>query len=346
MWLSIFGSNPTATRLERVKDSPHYRDGAFQNLERTAVTRQDASYREMVTDYFHRPKDSVPSFALPSVSTDLHTLPASQPTIVWFGHSSYFIKSADTTILVDPVFSGNAAPVPGFSKSFPGTDVYGVDNMPPIDYLFISHDHYDHLDYKTITRLLPKVKRVYTALGVGAHLESWGMPADRITELDWWEQLILVPGLQLTATPARHFSGRGLTRGKTLWSSFVLKLHGYTLFLGGDSGYGPHIREIGEKCGPFDLAILECGQYGKDWPNIHMFPEEVVQAAQELRTKMLLPVHWAKFALASHSWDEPIRRLMKKAEQDNLAVTTPRIGEPMVLGTSYPQAAWWIQELS
>jgi L-ascorbate metabolism protein UlaG (beta-lactamase superfamily) len=259
---------------------PNYRHGAFQNLEPTAVTRQDASYREMVTDYFHRPKDSVPAHALPSVATDLPALPSDHPTIVWFGHSSYLIKFAGLTILVDPVFSGNAAPVPGFSKSFPGTDVYGADEMPPIDYLFISHDHYDHLDYKTITRLLPKINRVCTALGVGAHLESWGIPADRITELDWWEQQTLEPGLELTATPARYFSGRGITRGKTLWTSFVLKLHGYTLFLGGDSGYGPHLREIGERCGPFDLAILECGQYGRDWPNIHMFPEEVTHAAK------------------------------------------------------------------
>ncbi len=341
MQQSTFGKDPAEARLDRIKDSPHYRDGVFQNLEQTAVMRENASYVGMMNDFFHKDKANIPPQALPSVQTDLKALSDEKPTIVWFGHSSYLIKSQGVTILVDPVFSGNASPVSFFGKSFPGSDVYGVDDMPNIDCLILSHDHYDHLDYKTITQLIPKVKKFYTALGVGAHLERWGAPADKIVEFDWWEHQSVAPEIDLTAVPARHFSGRSFARGRTLWTAFVLKLHGYSLFLGGDSGYGKHFAEIGQKYGPFDLAILECGQYGKDWPNIHMFPEEVARAGQDLRAKTILPVHWAKFALSIHAWNEPIQRLTKKAKEMNVDVTTPKIGEPLVVNSPYPRTVWW-----
>ena len=341
MQQSTFGKDPAEARLDRIKDSPHYRDGVFQNLEQTAVMRENASYVGMMNDFFHKDKANIPPQALPSVQTDLKALSDEKPTIVWFGHSSYLIKSQGVTILVDPVFSGNASPVSFFGKSFPGSDVYGVDDMPNIDCLILSHDHYDHLDYKTITQLIPKVKKFYTALGVGAHLERWGAPADKIVEFDWWEHQSVAPEIDLTAVPARHFSGRSFARGRTLWTAFVLKLHGYSLFLGGDSGYGKHFAEIGQKYGPFDLAILECGQYGKDWPNIHMFPEEVARAGQDLRAKTILPVHWAKFALSIHAWNEPIQRLMKAAKEMNVDVTTPKIGEPLVVNSLYPRTVWW-----
>ncbi|MVM32614.1 MBL fold metallo-hydrolase [Spirosoma sp. HMF4905] len=341
MQQSTFGKDPAEARLDRIKHSPNYKDGAFQNLEHTEVMRENASYAGMMRDFIKKDKDNIPPLPIPSVKTDLKALDDTKPTIVWFGHSSYLIKSKGVTLLVDPVFSGHASPVSFFGKSFPGTDVYGVDEMPDIDYLVLSHDHYDHLDYETITKLIPKVKKFYTALGVGAHLERWGVPADRIVEFDWWEHQPVAPGIDLTATPARHFSGRSFARGKTLWTSFVLNLHGYKLFLGGDSGYGKHFQTIGDKYGPFDLAILECGQYGKDWPNIHMMPEEVITAAQDLRARILLPVHWAKFSLSYHAWNEPVQRLLKKAEKEGFDVTTPKIGEPVVLNASYPRAVWW-----
>lgn len=341
MQQSTFGSDPTEARLERVKQSPNYHDGAFQNVEPTSVMRQDASYRTMLVDFFDKPKTTIPPRPLPSVKTDLKTLADQKPTIVWFGHSSYLIKSQGVTFLIDPVFSGNASPVSLFGKAFPGTDVYGVGNMPAIDYLILSHDHYDHLDYKTVTQLIPNVKKIYTALGVGAHLERWGASTDQIVEFDWGNHQAVAPGIDLTAVTARHFSGRSFARGKTLWTAFVLNLHGYKIFLGGDSGYGKHFQTIGDQYGPFDLAILECGQYGKDWPNIHMFPEEVITAAQDLRARTLLPVHWAKFALSIHPWNEPIQRLIKRAEQTGFDVTTPHIGEPVVLNASYPRAVWW-----
>ncbi|GAB2561166.1 MBL fold metallo-hydrolase [Spirosoma areae] len=341
MQQSTFGSDPAEARLDRIKRSPNYRDGSFQNPEPTDVMRQNASYMGLMSDFINKPKDNTPPMPLPAVKTDLNALTDDKPTIVWFGHSSYLIKSKGVTILVDPVFSGSASPVSFFGKAFPSTYVYGVDDMPAIDYLILTHDHYDHLDYKTVTALIPKVRKIYTALGVGAHLERWGAPADKIVEFDWWDHHSVTPGIDLTAAPARHFSGRSFRRGKTLWTAFALKLHGYNLFLGGDSGYGKHFQEIGDKLGPFDLAILECGQYGKDWPNIHMLPEEVVTTGQALRARTILPVHWGKFALAYHSWNEPIRRLLKRANEQGSDVTTPKIGEPLVLNASYPRAVWW-----
>ena len=343
----VFGADPTNDRLTRAKQSPNYRDGSFQNLEPTDVMRQDASYFGMIGDYINKSPLNTPKVALPSVKTDLNALADDRPTLVWFGHSSYLIKYAGKTVLVDPVFSGHASPVSFFGQSFLGTDVYTADDVPEIDLLILSHDHYDHLDYETITRLIPKTKHVYTALGVGAHLQRWGILPNRITEFDWWDTQTLADGIRLTATPARHFSGRSLTRGKTLWASFVLELPGnipdtsYRLFLGGDSGYGAHIREIGAKYGPFDLAVLECGQYGDDWPTIHTFPEEVVTVGQELRAKTVLPVHWGKFALAYHAWNEPVQRFTKRANEAGLAITTPKIGEPVVIDQHYPTDVWW-----
>ncbi|MBD2756039.1 MBL fold metallo-hydrolase [Spirosoma validum] len=341
MQQNVFGSNPAAARLDRILKSAHYRDGAFQNLEPTAVMRQDASYRDMLNDFFNKPKDNTPPRPIPSVQTDLKALTDEKPTIVWFGHSSYLIKSKGVTILVDPVFSGNASPVSFFGKAYPGSNTYGVDDMPDIDMLVLSHDHYDHLDYKTITQLIPKVKKFYTALGVGAHLERWGATPDQIVELDWWDSHSVASDITLTAVPARHFSGRSIARGKTLWTAFALKLHGYSILLGGDSGYGKHFQEIGTKYGPFDLAILECGQYGKDWPSIHMFPEEIPTAARDLQAKTVLPVHWAKFSLSNHSWNDSIKRLTKAAQEKNLDVTTPQIGEPLVVTSHYPRTVWW-----
>jgi L-ascorbate metabolism protein UlaG (beta-lactamase superfamily) len=296
---------------------------------------------KMLRDFLNKPKTTVPQVALPSVKTDLRHLPDEAPVIVWFGHSSYLIRHQGISVLVDPVFSGNASPVAFFGKSFPGSDVYSPGDFGNIDMLIITHDHYDHLDYKTITQLQPKIKHFYTGLGVGAHLEYWGVPAAKITELDWWETYKDDDQTALIAAPARHFSGRGFKRNQTIWSSFILKLNGYTLFVGGDSGYDSTFKTVGEKYGPFDIAMLEAGQYGDDWPYIHMLPEQTVQASIDLKAKVLLPVHWGKFALAYHEWNEPIRRVVRSAAEKGVQLTTPKIGEPVVLGQQYPNSQWW-----
>jgi L-ascorbate metabolism protein UlaG (beta-lactamase superfamily) len=375
------GNSPAGMRLERMRRSPNYKADRFENLVPTEVTVRGISFFKMLREFRNRPADTAPAGRIPAVKTDLRALPAEGAWIVWFGHSSYLLKIGGMTILVDPVFSGNASPVSFFAKAFAGTEVYGVEEMPEIDVLLLTHDHYDHLDYKTVKRLAPGVKRVCTSLGVGAHLEAWGVAAGKIVELDWWEswefggaggggggRLGGAGGLTLMAAPARHFSGRSFKRGGTLWSSFVLKGRGYSLYLGGDSGYEGHFREIGERCGPFDLAILECGQYGKNWPYIHMLPEQTVQAALDLKAAALMPVHWGKFTLALHAWDEPVRRLMAAAEvagasaaaaggvpsgaratagvpsgaaANGLAVVTPMIGQAFRVGGPYPAERWW-----
>lgn len=341
MLFSTFGKTPNKNRLEKVKKSPNYKNGAFQNPVPTETTLKDTSMLKMLREFNNRPKTTTPQNPIPSIKTNLKELTADVPTIVWFGHSSYLIKSKDISILVDPVFNGYASPLPFFAKAFDGADNYGVSDFGAIDILILTHDHYDHLDYPTIKAIAPKVKHICTSLGVGSHLEYWGVPAAKITELDWWEEAAFFDTIKLTAAPARHFSGRSLKRAQTLWSSFALNIHGSHIYIGADSGYSPHFKTIGENFGGFDFALLECGQYGKNWPYIHMTPEQTLEAANDINTKVLMPVHWGKFTLALHAWDEPIKRLMAAKETYKGIITTPKIGEPVILNKNYPNNRWW-----
>lgn len=340
--LPTFGGTAEGTRRERIQNSPNYRDGNFGYPEETPVMDPDASYIAMMREYLSPVPGREPDRPLPSVKTDLKNLGGDAPTVVWFGHSSYLIRIAGKTLLVDPVLGDRASPFSWLGTSpYPGSDVYTPADFPDLDAVILTHDHYDHLSYATIRQLIPKTKHFHAALGVGAHLERWGVSADRITEYDWNESGPLADLLRITAVPARHFSGRGFKRNQTLWTAYVLEGAGYRLFLGGDSGYGPHFREIGDRFGPFDLALIEAGQYDRKWPLIHLMPEETVQAAADLRAKILLPVHWGKFTLGLHPWTEPVERVLKKAEALGVPVTTPKIGEPIVLGQRYPAARWW-----
>ncbi|HRI19355.1 MAG TPA: MBL fold metallo-hydrolase [Panacibacter sp.] len=341
MAFKIFGSNPSGKHLERLKQSPQYKENGFKNISETPMMTGDGSMLKTAKDFLNRPKTSQPGFTLPSVKTDLKNIQSGGPLIVWFGHSSYFIRINHKNFLIDPVFSGSASPFSFMVKSFAGSDVYTTADLPAIDFLILTHDHYDHLDYKTILQLESKVNSIYCSLGVSSHLACWGFNQAAIHEMDWWQTEKIDPDISLTAAPARHFSGRGLTRGKTLWSSFILKTSEYNLFLGGDSGYDEHFKQIGEKFGPFDIAILECGQYNKSWAHIHMMPEETAQAAVDLKAKVLLPVHWGKFTLALHEWDEPVKRVLSEALSLKIKVTTPMIGEPVILNASYPDKQWW-----
>ena len=346
--LKSLGKQPAGPRLQRILRSSHYRDGSFQNPIPTEVTLKDTTIWKMLGEYRRRPADSTPPRPLPSIRTDLTHLPTDKATVVWFGHSSYLLKLGPTHILVDPVFSGNASPFTFFAKAYPGADIYKPADMPPtLEAILLTHDHYDHLDYKTILQLNPRTNHFYTSLGVGAHLEFWGIPPEKITELDWGET-VQTPEFALTATPARHFSGRTFKRGQTAWSSFILNAPNpataggrLNLFLGGDSGYGPHFQSIGQQYGPFDLAFLECGQYGVHWPHIHMFPEETILAAVDLKAKALFPVHWAKFTLSLHPWNEPIRRVVAEAKTFHVPITTPLIGQPVIINQDYPMAPWY-----
>ncbi|MGV3504912.1 MAG: MBL fold metallo-hydrolase [Adhaeribacter sp.] len=335
-----FGKSPAGERLSRIERSPNYRDGSFQNLSPTPVQAEEASFFGMLYDFFNKSKRNQPEGPIPYVQTNLKDFAPEQPAVIWFGHSSYLIKAGKKNILVDPVFSGHASPFSFLVKAFAGANHYQSADLPEIDMLVITHDHYDHLDHTTISEIKDRVGHFYAPLGVGAHLEDWGVPAHKITELDWWESASREE-FRLTATPARHFSGRGLRRGKTLWTSYVLEMPNHKLYLGGDSGYDTHFKNIGQRLGPFDLAILETGQYNKNWPFIHMMPEQTVQAAKDLGAKLLFPVHLGKFALALHDWDEPLNRVVKSALEQQQAITTPMIGEPIVLGQAPPAREWW-----
>lgn len=341
MSFKITGKLPSGKHLEQLKQSPNYKNGAFQNISPTPMKREDISYWKMSKEFFKKHPGTVPSGKLPFIRTNLKILPSSEPVLVWFGHSSYFIRIANKNILVDPVFSGNAAPVSFMVKAFPGSNEYTAADMPVIDYLVLTHDHYDHLDFKTIRKLKNKAGKIYCSLGIGSHLRYWGVDETKITELDWWQSLQIDNEIQLIATPARHFSGRGIKRGQTLWSSFILKTSTHNIFLGGDSGYDTHFKDIGNNYGPFDLAILEAGQYNAMWPLIHMMPEQTVQAAVDLKAKALLPVHWGKFSLAMHPWNEPINRVIAEAEILKMKVHTPLIGELLLIDQSVQENSWW-----
>lgn len=343
MLFRSFGKKPHGEHLAAIQKSGNYKNGAFDNMEPTTMMREDISMAKISVAFFKKPKSVKPDFILPSQKSDLKNLP-DVPSIVWFGHSSYLIKVDGKHILVDPVFSGHASPFSFSVKAFKGTNICSVDDLPFIDMLIITHDHYDHLDYKTVLKLKTKVKHIYTSLGVASHLRYWGIPNEQITELGWEDNVKTNDGFSLTATPARHFSGRGFTRAKTLWASYVLQTKEHKFFIGADSGYGKHFKEIGEKHGPFDIVMLECGQYNDWWPQIHMQPEETVQAAIDLNAKRLFPVHWAKFALAFHPWNESIERVTKKASEFGIPVVTPMLGQTLEIDKSFEKNFWWRNE--
>ncbi|WP_262249445.1 MBL fold metallo-hydrolase [Parapedobacter soli] len=338
-----FGSAPQGQRLGRIESSPNYKNGRFQNLEDTPDLAEGANMATVLWNFiFNKTPRQVPVDPIPSIKTDLRQLDAATDILIWFGHSSYFMQTAGKKLLVDPVFNGHASPVSFTTKSFPGTTGYHVPDMPDIDYLVITHDHWDHLDYNTVKQLQPKVGRVICPLGVGAHLEYWGYPAEKIVELDWHESVPLADGFSLRATPARHFSGRGFKRNGTLWASFVLNTPNQRIFIGGDSGYGTHFLQIGQQYGPFDLAILENGQYHPYWIYIHTLPEQVLLAAQDLGAKRILPVHNAKFSLAMHAWDDPLIDITKANGKTKLPLLTPMIGQPVYLqDTAQVFERWW-----
>jgi L-ascorbate metabolism protein UlaG (beta-lactamase superfamily) len=336
-----FGKLPSGNRLERIRKSPNYRDESFQNIVPTEMLAEGVSYPRMMIDFFSKGVNREPTVTLPSIKADLKSLP-DEPSIIWFGHSSYLISVNGLNILVDPVFSERASPVQYLgSKNYPIETPFSVEDFPNLDLVIISHDHYDHLDYNTILKLDSKTKLFCTGLGVGSHLAHWGIDESRIREFDWWEGDYVLPGVELIATPARHFSGRGFTRFQTLWASYVLKTGGYTIFIGGDSGYDDSFKKIGEKYGPFNLVMLECGQYDKQWPYIHMMPEQTVQASIDLKSAALMPVHWGKFTLALHAWDEPIRRASVAAEELKAKIVTPIIGERLRLDSLGVGSRWW-----
>lgn len=325
-----FGRLPRGARQQRIEQSPNFRDGRFRNRQPTPLmTSGKGRLGTMLRFLFGKKAGELrPARAVPAIKTDLRALDPAEELLVWFGHSSYLIQSGGRRILVDPVFC-RASPLSFVNRPFPGTDIYTPEDMPPIDYLVITHDHWDHLDYLTVTALRDRIGRVICPLGVGEHFEYWGFAPERIVETDWDETCTPEDGFSFHCLPARHFSGRGLRSNRTLWASFLVESPARRIFIGGDGGYGDHFARIGERFPGIDLAILENGQYNTDWSLIHTLPQYLGRAAKELRVARILTVHHSKYALSRHPWDEPLGNARQLREQDSLDVLTPRIGEPV-----------------
>jgi L-ascorbate metabolism protein UlaG (beta-lactamase superfamily) len=342
--MSTFGRKPGGARLERIKASPRYRDGAFFNSQPVAPGLKQGKV-PAITEFLCGGDRRTPEAALPA--HDPRPAWARPPgtglRATWLGHSTVLLEIDGLRVLTDPVWGERASPV-----SFAGPKRFApvpvpIAALPPLDAVVISHDHYDHLDHPSILELARLDVPFYTSLGVGAHLEAWGVPAERITELDWWERARLPRGeLSLMAAPAQHFSGRGLGgRNPTLWSSFVIESPRHRLFFSGDTGLTPEYQEIRARTGPFDLVMLEVGAYHPSWGDIHLGPENALAALERLGGGTFLPVHWGTFNLALHAWDEPAETLVQLAAQRHVHLVMPELGAAVEPARVEAVAPWW-----
>lgn len=339
-----FGGKPSPADLQRYRQSPNYKGTKFEYPLVTKVYKPSlGSFFTMLREYVQRRPELKPKRPLHQVKLDREAMEEiEEDTVIWFGHSALLLQIGGTRLLLDPMFGQTSSPIAGgrrFNRELP----FGhLDELPPVDAVVLSHDHYDHLDYGTIRRIQDRVGQFIGPLGIRCHLERWGVEPARIREYDWWEELEL-HGVKLACTPARHYSGRGLfSQNGGLWCSWVITTPEKRVYFSGDSGYGPHFKEIGDKYGPFDLTLMECGQYDDRWWDIHMLPEQTVRAHLDVKGNVLLPIHWGTFALAMHSWYDPIRRLSLEARLRGVSLATPKIGEPVRIGGSeYPTEVWW-----
>ncbi|MDE5833169.1 MAG: MBL fold metallo-hydrolase [Desulfovibrio sp.] len=309
--------------------SPHWRSGSFHNLPNAYVypdlASEPAYTGGWLKFFLSRDDNRYPTEPVKSVKTDLASLRDGE--FVWLGHSSLLLKLAGKYFCFDPVFARRASPVPFTIPAWPGSTPRAPEDFPVIDYLCLSHDHWDHLDYEAATKL--KYKTVVCGLGVGSHLRYWGVGND-IVELDWFKST--GSPIKIVFTPSMHFSGRGLKRNRTLWGGFVIDAgDSGKIYFTGDGGYGAHFAEIGKNYGPFDIIFPDSGQYNRCWPTVHMFPEQAVRAAVDSRAALACPVHRGKFTLSWHSWDEPEKRFAREATLRKVSFVVPVIGEKVAI---------------
>ena len=338
------GARPKGKTLARMQQSSLYQGDKFQNAESTEMMAPGSFWRTL-SDWVSGEQIRSPREPLQVVRPDLSALiraPRSGLRITWLGHNTALIQLQGIRVLTDPVFSGRISPVRGVGpKRFFEAPV-PVADLPPVDVVLLSHDHYDHLDMPSIKALEPKTRCFVMPLGVGAHLRAWGVPEAKIVELGWWQSARPVSGLAVVATPARHFSGRALLdRNKTLWASFALVGRNHRVFFGGDTGYFGGLKHIGHRLGPFDFTLMPIGAYGPGWPLIHLNPEEAVQAHQDLQGRKMMPVHWGTFNLALHSWTEPAERLIKTAHKQGVDLALPRPGASITPDQQVQPRRWW-----
>jgi len=339
-----FGKLPGEESFDLITQSPQYKDGKFQYPEITPLfSTDDSMFSVLWSGLLNKKERLVPEAPIPAMKTDLKALDPQQDVIVWLGHSSWFIQLDGKRIVIDPILSDYAAPFPFMNRAFDGTSIYKPGDMPEIDCLLISHDHWDHLDYPTVMALRPKVKQVVCPIGVGAYFEYWGFAKEKIYEGDWNETIEIDKDFTVHLLPARHYSGRLFSKNKTLWAGFALVTSHRRIFFSGDSGYGPHFSDIGQTFNGFDLVLLDCGQYDSRWAYIHMTPEEAVAAAQDLGARTFIPAHIGRFTIANHPWDEPFQRLTDASERKSYRLVTPEIGEPVAMDNPSSQIPeWWL----
>ena len=339
-----FGGKITSELKAQYAQSKNWKNGEFQNLEKTEMVTNPFQigriiYKQLTQSVVKEPAEPLP--VLPFDKTSF-LAPSEKTKFIWYGHSAVLMRMNGKTLLVDPMLGPDTTPIaPIPTKRFSKNTLQLIDEFPEIDLLLLTHDHYDHLDFDSIQKLKPKTKKYFVALGVKRHLVRWGVSPDLITEFDWWENQVF-ENINITFTPTRHFSGRGLTdRVKSLWGGWVFKTEKENIWFSGDGGYGEHFKEVGKRLGPFDFGLMECGQYNEEWRSIHLFPDEAVQAALDAGVKKAMPVHWAGFSLSfQHSWFEPGDDFVKFAKEKNLDFVLPTIGMQLNIDSDVKEE-WW-----
>lgn len=338
-----FGAKVSKSQQERYDHSDNWKDGKFVNLEKTSMSIDIQNLPKLIYKQFCKEKGREPEQPIPIIPfhSNQFLKPTEETQFIWYGHSVVLMRMQGKTILIDPMLGENAAPISPFPiKRFSENTLELINDFPEIDLLLLTHDHYDHLDLDSIEALKSKVKHYYVALGVGRHLVKWGVKEEDILEFDWWNKQ-LFDDIEITFTPTRHFSGRGLTdKAKSLWGGWAFKSEKENIWFSGDGGYGKHFKTIGEKLGPFDFAFMECGQYNENWKMIHMFPEQSVLAAKDAKVKKMMPVHWAGFALAQHHWTEPAVRFVLEAQRCEMDYCLPEIGAQVSYKDELKEH-WW-----
>lgn len=344
---SAFGKDPSGAHQDKIKQSPNFdlTKEQFVNRRRSILDemREKQNMLTLSIKFFFGGDDhKSPSEKLPEIKPDMTEFLKSSEGIkfIWFGHSTFLVNIDGKILLFDPVFSESAAPFSFIVKRFQDA-VIQLEELPKIDYILISHDHYDHLDMQTIQFFKDKQTKFITPLGVTSHIKEWGIEESRLTEYDWWESKN-IEGLQIVSTPAQHFSGRrGSNGNKTLWGSWVIIGKSERFYFSGDSGYDVHFKNIGDKYGPFDIAFIENGQYNENWREVHVLPEESSQAFLDLKGKRMVPVHWGMFDLSLHSWYEPIEKLEAQAKLKNINLLTPKFGQIVYTKKENIFEKWW-----
>jgi L-ascorbate metabolism protein UlaG (beta-lactamase superfamily) len=346
--IPAFGQAPSDELKTAYANSINYDGERFVNLLPTSMEMSFSTMRSVIKDYIKGIPDHQPHQPLPVLkpsNSEYLQISDTITQLIWFGHSAFLYQTNGKNILIDPMLGSSPSPIPvmGSQRFTEGLPIE-IENLPEIDFIIISHDHYDHLDYPTLMQLKEKVKTFIVPLGVSSHLLKWGFVSDQITTLDWWDS-VSFEGLTFSCVPARHFSGRGLTdRDQTLWSSWVISSPDFNVYFSGDGGYGDHFKTIGERYGPFDLALMECGQYDERWKLIHMLPEETVQAAIDVKAKAFMPIHWGAFVLALHSWYDSVDRASLAANKQGIPIALPQIGEIFKLEKAQNiNTPWWVE---